>query len=58
MQLLKEEMSLRYISEYNENRVRRLFEGVEFEKTISVHENIDVTFYKNGHLIGASQNSS
>lgn len=42
-------------SEYNVSRVKRLFEGVEFEQTISVHENIDVTFYKNGHLVGASQ---
>lgn len=42
---------------YNENNVRDtfdLFDPCEYQETIYVHDNVKVTFFKNGHLVGAA----
>lgn len=53
-QSAKKKMCAPLYSKADADRVTELTQGVEFENTISVSKNIDVTFFKNGHLIGAS----
>lgn len=38
----------------NVGKVKDLIHGVDYEKTIQVTDHIKVTFYKNGHIIGAA----
>lgn len=41
-------------SESDIERTMKQIEAVKYEQTIKIHDNISVTFFNNGHLIGAS----
>ena len=53
-QTAKKKMEAPLYSKADADRVCDLTQGVDYEKTISLSKNIDVTFFKNGHLVGAS----
>ena len=53
-QQAKKKMCAPLYTKTDADKVYALTQGVQYETTISVSKNIDVTFFKNGHLVGAS----